>query len=57
MILLFTICFNRDGSKWLDYGRPGTVPCKGETLSNGAFFRWFHERLEIVMEKVRSLIR
>ena len=41
-----------DVSKWLDYGRKSTVPCKNESLAQGAEFRWFNQKMDIVMARV-----
>ncbi|KAH7097998.1 hypothetical protein BKA62DRAFT_714832 [Auriculariales sp. MPI-PUGE-AT-0066] len=34
-----------DASKWLDYGRRSTTPCKGESHDEGKLFRWFNRKL------------
>ncbi|EJD45017.1 hypothetical protein AURDEDRAFT_184878 [Auricularia subglabra TFB-10046 SS5] len=40
-----------DAAKWSDYGRASSVPCEGETLEEGAAFRWFSSKLYRVMAR------
>ncbi|KZW01188.1 hypothetical protein EXIGLDRAFT_760950 [Exidia glandulosa HHB12029] len=40
-----------DASKWADYGRDTTVPVRGETLEEGALFRWFFGQLNRVLPR------